>query len=601
MARPHTSPDLTATGNGLNGIAIPPGIIAGSVRWGLVGIPYVVSEGTVIIGLPPMTLTPTALDLREGQQGSFTLQLAKPAPVGGLTLDVVSSAPGVASVASAVTFPAGTLQRNITVNALLAGQTTVTASRLELGAVSAAVTVRPPIALSISPATATLAPGQTGTYSLQLSEPAPVGGVTVALSSSHSAVVAVPASAFVNGGFSSVSFNAAAHAIGISTLTASASGYVSATATVQVRTAFLSFSNPGVLQPGTQSNLTVTLSEPAQAAGISVALSSTHPSVVSLPSSVFIAGGETSATVSIHAGNEGTANLAATALGYEAAHLAVVVTLIQLSFDPSSAQIPVGTNDPFVVRLNRPAMAGGLTVTLSSSEPLSATVVPGEVIIPEGHTAASVPAVVAGLVANTSATIRAESAGVSSGFLYVGVSDHASLQFEPAAIAIGRDTRTWVSLTYRDANGNEYQDRDALSVNLASSDPGRLTVPNLITIPAGVSRVDVPVTATTSALAPGLVTVSATATSVSNVPMQVTLAEPVILISGLDQTRAVGSIRDDFYVELTVPWASTSIQAAHNLAVALAITEANPIGVVSGFSDAAMDGGKPVATDHSCG
>lgn len=588
-----TGVGLTASGNGLNGIAIPPGTITGFVRWGLVGIPYVVSDGIVTIGLPPMTLAPTTLDLRQGQQGTFTLQLAKPAPTGGLTLDVVSSAPGVASVASSITMPAGTLQKSITIDALSAGQTIVTISRLELGAVSAAVTVRPPITLSITPATSTMIPSSSSIYTVQLSEPAPVGGLTVALNSSNPSVVTVPASEFIFGGSTSGTFTAQANSLGTSTLTASASasGFVSATATVQVRSAYLSISNPGVLQPGTNRNITVTLSEPAPATGVSVALTSSQPGVVSLPSSVFISGGGTSRTVSIHAGNEGTANLSATALGHEPASISVVVTTIQLLFDPTSAQIPVGTGDHFVVRVNRLAGAGGLTVTLSSSAPASATVTPSEVIIPEGQTAGSVPVVVTGLVANASATIRAESDGVSSGFLSVGVSGPASLRFDPAAVVIGRDTQASIYLTYLDANGNYYRDRDPLSVNLTSSDPSRLSVPNLVTIPAGDSWVLLPVTATSSPLAPGVLSVSATAASITNVPLQVTIAEPMILISGLDQTRAVGSMRDDFYVELTVPGSSTSIQAVHNIPVGLSITEANPAGVVSGLFDAAIGDG----------
>ena len=42
-----------ASGNTLNGVAVPGGDIAGSVKWGLRGIPYVVAEGEVSVGQSP--------------------------------------------------------------------------------------------------------------------------------------------------------------------------------------------------------------------------------------------------------------------------------------------------------------------------------------------------------------------------------------------------------------------------------------------------------------------------------------------------------------------------------------------------------------------
>lgn len=585
-----TGVGLTATGNGLNGISIPPGTITGSVRWGLVGIPYVVAEGIVTIGLPPMTLTPTTLDLREGQQASLTLQLAKPAPSGGLTLDVVSSAPNVASVAGTLTLPAGSLEGTVAVSALAAGQTTVTVSRLELGAVSAAVTVRPPIALSIVPATATLAVGQTATLSVQLSEPAPASGVTIALNSSNAGAVTVPSSLFVAAGFSSVSFPVQGVALGTSALTASASGYISATASVQVRNAFLSFSPLGIVQPGTTRSLTITLSEPAPAGGVTIFLSSSQSSVISVPPQANVAAGGTSVTVNVVAGNEGSANLSATAPGYEPASVGLVVQLIRLSFDPASAQIPVGTSDRFVLRLNRPAMAGGLIVTLSSSDPASASVTPSEIVIPEGRTAASIPVEVSGLLASGSATVRAESAGVQSGLLSISVGGPASLRFDPAGLQLGRDTRTHVRLTRRSAGGGLYPDRDAWLVTLANSDPARLNAPTSISIPAGESGVDVPLTASAMAINPELVTVTASAANVGSAPLQISIPEPAIVFLDLDNFRGVGSRRDSFYVALTEPWNARPVLAVHDLAVGLGIAESDPPDVVSGLFDAISGG-----------
>lgn len=95
---------FTAAGNGLNGISIPPGTIASALGPG--GSRATVAEGIVTVGLPPMTLS-TTLDLRKVSRNSHGATRVKRRPQGGLTLDVVSSAPNVASVAGTLTLPAG--------------------------------------------------------------------------------------------------------------------------------------------------------------------------------------------------------------------------------------------------------------------------------------------------------------------------------------------------------------------------------------------------------------------------------------------------------------------------------------------------------------
>jgi hypothetical protein len=54
-----------ATGNSLNGISVPAGDVTGSVTWGIKGIPYVVSSGTVSVGASP---TITSISPTEVQQ-----------------------------------------------------------------------------------------------------------------------------------------------------------------------------------------------------------------------------------------------------------------------------------------------------------------------------------------------------------------------------------------------------------------------------------------------------------------------------------------------------------------------------------------------------
>src|SRR5262245_10784319 len=53
LAASPTGVGNQASGNGLNGIAVPPGQMTGQVRWGLRGLPYIVTAGEVSVGAKP--------------------------------------------------------------------------------------------------------------------------------------------------------------------------------------------------------------------------------------------------------------------------------------------------------------------------------------------------------------------------------------------------------------------------------------------------------------------------------------------------------------------------------------------------------------------
>jgi hypothetical protein len=79
---------------------------------------------------PSATISvPQDLNVPYGQTASLPIQLPAPAPAGGVSLTVVSSAPGFVSVAaSLVTVPAGAQTVNATLNGVLPGSATITVS-----------------------------------------------------------------------------------------------------------------------------------------------------------------------------------------------------------------------------------------------------------------------------------------------------------------------------------------------------------------------------------------------------------------------------------------------------------------------------------------
>lgn len=540
---------LSAVGNGLNGILIPPGTITGSVRWGLVGIPYVVQQGIVTIGLPPLTLTPTSMDLRIGQSREFTLRLAKPAPPGGMSVDVVSSVPGVASVPSTITVLAGMLEARFNLNALSVGNSNISVSRPELGAVSAEVTVRPRVSITLSPANTIVAVGQQVTVVVQLSEPAPPAGVNIQLVSSNSASIVVPTQVQVSGGNSVTNFQANTLDVGTSTITASATGgYSDGIATISAKSAFLSFGPIGIVAPGAVRQISVQLSHPAPQGGLDILLTTNPGGIITIPASIRASQNATVVNFTLTGSALGSTQLTATAPNYDTAITTVNVETVSLSFDPSGpAAIPIGTSDQFTIRSSRTAPAGGISVALTASAQGFASITPSEVVITEGSTASG-PVVIAGVRVNAGLTVSAASPGVISGSLALRVLSAPELRFDQASLILGKGLRSEIQLIRYLAGGVEDYDQDSLVVTLTSSDPARLGVPSTVTIPGGLGRVTVAFSAfdTGSQIQ---VTASAAGYSTGS-PLSANIVRPIIEFISLDESRLVGSARDGFQIRI---------------------------------------------------
>jgi hypothetical protein len=82
LAASPTGVGNRASGNALNGISVPAGTITGTTRWGLRGIPYVVTAGTVSVGTAPAISGVTPATVEQGQTVTFTVNGQR---LGGVT------------------------------------------------------------------------------------------------------------------------------------------------------------------------------------------------------------------------------------------------------------------------------------------------------------------------------------------------------------------------------------------------------------------------------------------------------------------------------------------------------------------------------------
>jgi hypothetical protein len=159
LAASPTGVGNRASGNTINGIAVPAGDINGNVRWGLRGIPYVVASGTVSVGASPTVTSVSPTTIERGQTLTLTVTGTR---LGGL------SSVALGDGLTITPFSGGSAtQQSLQVRASDSAPLGAMALRLQVDAgefiVPAALTVTPtlPAITAIAPATVTAGAGPT--------------------------------------------------------------------------------------------------------------------------------------------------------------------------------------------------------------------------------------------------------------------------------------------------------------------------------------------------------------------------------------------------------------------------------------------------------
>ena len=143
--------------------------------------------------------------------------------------------------------------------------------------------------------------------------------------------------------------------------------------------------SPGSIAPGGSAQGTVTLSATT---GATVTLTSSNTAVATVPGSVAVAAGQASATFTVTGVAAGTSTITAAASGSQGT---ATITIAQgaaqvLGLTLSASSVVGGNPVTGTLVISSPAPAGGMVVTLSSSDPVT---VPANVTIPAGQTTAT--------------------------------------------------------------------------------------------------------------------------------------------------------------------------------------------------------------------
>ncbi len=451
--------------------------------------------------------------------------LNAPARGGGAQVPLTSTNPSVASVPSSVTVLPG--ETTVIFDVITTGVATeqfadITALYAGLASTKT-LRIIPANLLFLAFDPQRVAGGTSSTGTIQLDGFAPPGGAMVSIVSDNFAA-AVPATVTVPEQTSSTTFTVTTSIVTVNTTANITATYNSRTvaSTLDVLRADLVLLtlNPDSVLGGNPSTGIVAVDAVAGGGGLTVALSSSDPLVASVPSSVQIAPGSTSAqftvtTFPVPVDTNVTISATRGSITLNA-NLEVRELRLTLTLDPT--QVTGGSTSNGTVELDDPAPAGGTVVDLSSDLPAVAQV-PTSVTINEGETDATFVVTTSPVTANTTATITATSGiAMDTATLDVLTPTPVNLVINPSTVPGGSPSTGTVTL-------NGPAPAGGVVVALSSSNPAAASVPGSVTVNQGTTNRSFTIT-TFAVAGQTVVTITATvgATSV-NATITVTSAK----------------------------------------------------------------------------
>ena len=412
--------------------------------------------------------------------------------------------------------------------------------------------------------------GRTGQLDVTLLQPAPAGGVTVTVTSDSTQYLTVAAPgtiAFAPGETQkSIIVNGIAQTPALpnqgARLRADAPGYTADTLFVPVSVNLISL--PGSLNvPLDQTvSLGITLSTPAPAGGVQVAVSSNSANAVVTTPTVTIAQGGTVGSASIRGDALGSATITATNPNYAPFQTAATVTA-SLNITATTLSLNASFGAPLVVQLESGGLpvnapAGGVNVSLTPRN--TACVSAPNTSIPGGFVSAGVLITYGG-----TATLPCSTYVVASGPAGFGIdSVQANVAVPPtlssATVNIGSGLQRNTSVTLGASN------HGGTTVHLVSNAPGSvLLAPDQVT--PGTASIDVPVGINGTAASfyyqgvegrtADTVTFTASAPGFTTATWTVRVWQPVIDLQGLATSATPLDANRGTYVRIGTPVSPT--------------------------------------------
>ncbi len=481
----------------------------------IVSDPYATSAPatvTITAIAPSVSITPNPLNIGNNVLGTLTVTLSLPAGPGGQTVNLGTSNSSVALVTASVTIPQGSTTANATITPGAAGSSTITGTASGFTSGTATVNVTA-VAQVLLPFNFTIGPNQSTAYPVMLANPAPAGGVIVSLASSNTSTVTIsPNAILIPQGQTMPSRQPQLTGLvfGSVTITASAGNLTGNSQQVLVAGS-LSFTPTSVtFNQQTSQSLTLLLSAPAPASGITINLSSSNTAVATVPSTVTIPGNASAIGVRVTGVTPGTAVIHASSLPILADTTANVTVI-----PPPAVVLPPivtvgqwGFSGPLPVSLTVPAPPGGVTITMTTSDSTVISISPTSVFVPGGATTpTSLPIITGTNSQNThtgSALLTASAPGYVSASISGHVVDDSTVGLQDGiTVHVGQSAPFAICLPGAAPQGG-------VTLNMTSGNPAILTISPTIFVPAGTMCVTN--AATVTGMSPGTVLVHESST-----------------------------------------------------------------------------------------
>lgn len=463
-------------------VVSPTQIVAGGYRSGAVSSVTVTVDGAGTFGGLSTT-------------GTVTLAVA---PTTAVVISL-SSSDATVSVPSSVTINAGehsaTFPINVDANGISQG-VLIRADYNGAYGYATLTTISTVKKLVLNPTAILGGSANSVTGTVTLSGPAPEDGLVVALSADDPTTVSVPATVTVLGGSSTASFQITTQAVAttkdvVITAVLGPTPVTAALTVLQPATKItLTFDKTRVASKGTVTG-TITLDGGAPDAGLVASLVSNHTYALTVPDSVNIPASATQVTFT---GTSKIVNSATT----------VKVTATVGDWTPSTASVAVlppavtslvldkptvvgGVATTATLTIDQIAPEGGITVTISSSNPLAATV-PATVTVPKDANTVTIPITTLATTKTLYTAIRANTSGNTAQSAKLAVIPPLrvlSLVATPMSVVGGNSITATVTIS--GPAGADYT--DGFVVDMASTQPSFLPVPSTVTVANGQTSI----------------------------------------------------------------------------------------------------------------
>ncbi len=388
---------------------------ASSVISGVLGT--VTKTATLSVSAPAMSAASVApTSVTGGASATLTVTLTGNAPSAGTVVTLTSSNTQAATLPPSVTVLAGAKTGTAAVTTLgVDANTTVTLTATAAGvAKTASLTVARAALASLAISPSTIPGAGTAIGTLTLSGPTGPSGASVTLTSSKTSVATVPSSKMVTAGQTTATFTVTGTSLpagGTTTLTATLNG-VSKTANVALQPSAalqavtLAASS---IRGGQPVAGTITLSAAAPSGGVVVNLTSSNTAAATVPASVTVPQGQTTAGLTVTTAAVDSAKavtITGTSSGVTKTAPLTVEPAVLTGLTILPPTISAGTTAIGTLSLDGPAGPTGATIALVSNDTNVATV-PASALITAGQTTGTFTITGAAVTGDAATTISA--------------------------------------------------------------------------------------------------------------------------------------------------------------------------------------------------